>query len=392
MRFLFVNRFADNDQVPTARMLQDVARILAAGGHRVIILASRGDYAGKSAGWSIPDGVTIRRVWTPRRRALAWPVFWLQVLLRMPCLSWDVGVLMTDPPFLTPLARLIRAIHGTRRKIYWWTMDLYPESLIAAGLIPDNGWLTRRLLGLNRWGARGLSGIICLGERQRERLQYCLTAQPGLPVINIPPWDDRPIQHVPGESNKFLQELSSGLPCRIALYAGNLGRGHSFADLLDAARLLDGKNSPWLFVFVCRGASRPLLEKAATGLANVRIMDYLPASRTGELLWSATVHLITMAEGWDGVVVPSKLYGALQTDAPILFIGPERADTAMEIQRYERGMVLPNGCGGKRVVAALDVLSKETESCPKVKINPAAEIAKFLQGTTRALDADKRLA
>ena len=64
-----------------------------------------------------------------------------------------------------------------------------------------------------------------------------------------------------------------------------------------------------------------------------------------------------MAEGWDGVVVPSKLYGALQTDAPILLIGPERSDTAMEIRRYGRGMVLPNGCGGARVVAALDALA-----------------------------------
>lgn len=366
MRILFVNRFADGDQVPTARMLQDVAHILAVRGIRVTILASRADYAGVAAPDRMTAGVDVRRVWTPRPRVLAWLVFWLQALLRAPLMRWDACILMTDPPFMTPLARLVRCFYGSRRRVFWWTMDLYPESLTAAGLMAASGIPCRFLSGLNRWGARGLSGVICLGERQRERLQLCLKALPALPVRCVPPWDDRPLPRIPPAENAFLKELSLDKPRRIALYAGNLGRGHSYADVLEAARILADRDESWLFVFVCRGASRPLLEKAAAGLTNVRIMDYLPADRTAELLWSATVHLITMADGWDGVVVPSKLYGALKTNAPILFIGPERSETAMEIRRYGRGMVLANGCSGAGVLAALQTLAaaNSTASLP----------------------------
>ncbi len=36
-----------------------------------------------------------------------------------------------------------------------------------------------------------------------------------------------------------------------------------------------------------------------------------------------------MADGWEGIIVPSKLHGVLRTDAPVLFIGLWESDTAI---------------------------------------------------------------
>ena len=112
----------------------------------------------------------------------------------------------------------------------------------------------------------------------------------------------------------------------------------------------------WKFVFVVRGAGKRALEAESADLDNVLVLDYQPASWTADLLWAADLHLLTMKKGWEGVVVPSKLYGALTTGAPALFIGPEMSGTAEEIRRYRAGVVLPPGVSGSAVADALQRL------------------------------------
>lgn len=57
-------------------------------------------------------------------------------------------------------------------------------------------------------------------------------------------------------------------------------------------------------------------------------------------------------------MVPSKLYGVLQTRAPVLFIGPSDADTANEIRALNVGETLVPGARGEEVVDALERLVK----------------------------------
>ena len=59
-----------------------------------------------------------------------------------------------------------------------------------------------------------------------------------------------------------------------------------------------------------------------------------------------------------GIIVPSKLYGVLQTEAPVLFVGPEDADTAYELQKFGRGRSLPTESDGRLVAGALDKLAQ----------------------------------
>jgi len=147
---------------------------------------------------------------------------------------------------------------------------------------------------------------------------------------------------------------------RVALYAGNLGEGHEAADLVEAARCLqDLGRRDWALVMVCRGSGLAAVREAAADLPALLLRDYVPESEAAALLWAADVHLITMKPGWEGVIVPSKLYGALQTASPVLFIGPAESGTAQEILRQGRGKVLKPGCGGAAVIGALDELGRQ---------------------------------
>jgi hypothetical protein len=157
----------------------------------------------------------------------------------------------------------------------------------------------------------------------------------------------------------------------IALYAGNLGEGHTFREFVEGARWFHlRKRRDWLFVFAVRGSGVASLRAEMGDQPNVRVMDYLPEVETAPLLWSATVHLISMKPGWEGVIVPSKLYGVIKTEAPVLFIGPGDADIAEEVRRLRRGKVLPSGSDGTAVASALEELGQ-----PRWRASPVTDVA-----------------
>jgi colanic acid biosynthesis glycosyl transferase WcaI len=469
MKILIVNRFFGGAQIPTGRMAEDVARVLAESGHDVTALASSGAYEGaaqardqeapaqhgacsmeqggnaqardeQSKGLTDQETKRLRdeeriggrrsetgslrsgtlRVetvpipkWMPR--ALAWLWFTWQARKRIPRMDWDVCVLMTDPPLLPLLApRAARPKNEkTERRVDVWLMDLYPEALAASGRLsagnPFYRWYFNR-----RQRALGASDLlICLGHAQKELLgagrverrawSVEQNAESGeqrakseslvewVRTAVVPPWDDR--GNIALATEESLRNL--------ALYAGNLGEAHCFEEILAAVPFLP---ADWTLRFAARGAKFAGLKAAASELksrseaqtargaaegkprdqetkrpgAVVEVTGYASEEETPKLLASARVHLITMSPGWEGIVVPSKLYGCIRTGRPVLFIGPENADTAREIRRNDWGSVLPCGASGGDVAAAILALAARPTKTPTEQCG-AQQVAELLR-------------
>lgn len=356
MNFLAVNRFYGDEQVPTGRMLRDLALCLAEDGHNVTILVSSDTYVHKPNSFDEEHGISVRylRGSSNCGRFLSWAIYWIRAVLIIPFMNWDRCIILTDPPFLVLIAPVIK-LFFRKRRLYWWTMDLYPEALVSAGIISPKGMLNRVLRQANEIGMSNLDGLITLGEMQLLRLSH-YSAFRKLEKLSlvVSPWDNR---HLFCDATKVSQlKQKFGLEKkRVILYAGNLGYGHSYEDAVSAASISYLRDEDWIFAFFCRGAKVEMLRKLTIGLPNVIISDYLPPEETAALLHLANFHLITMEDGWEGVVVPSKLYGVLQTKAPILFIGPTKSDTAQQVQLMKAGISLPNGCGGDAIMAAINM-------------------------------------
>lgn len=363
-------------------MAQDVANSLVLAGHEVDVLCSGQTYAEASASSESTNSVRVRIVPTGLggSRLVHWIGFWLQAMRVVPFGQWDRCILMTDPPFMLSLTVLCRLFGRRSRRMFWWTMDLYPEAMIASGMIRSRGVATRLLRFINNVGLKYLSGVIALGPTQRELLvHYSNFDTSSRFCIVVPPWDFRSLQRVHRAENRFLNKYG-WQDRKIALYAGNLGEAHSFESLLAAARLFTDRNdTEWLFVFVIRGSKALALQHAASSIENVVVLDYQPVELTADLLSAATVHVVTMAQGWDGIVVPSKLYGIVATEKPVLFIGPRNADTAIEIEEFGLGACVSSDVGADEVVVAIEQLA--THSLERTKIFPTngpQKIANFI--------------
>ena len=326
-------------------MASDFVDKLLADGHQVSVLTSRSSYtSGEMPSYDKRINMHFAKSRRNAGRLESWLGFWLQTLILLPILRWHRCIIMTDPPFLIFAGAIAKAIHP-RRKLYWWTMDLYPEALIASNIFFFGKSLINKICSwLTNASITKLNGVICLGHTQKHLLMKYENWPKHDPTfaIVIPPWDFRQIVPTTEGAKQFKNDMGWGNK-KIALYAGNLGEAHSYEYILRLAKESAAQDdNSWLFSFFCRGAKVPELKEKANNLPNVIVSDYLPEDKSELLLAAADLHIISMSDGWEGIVVPSKLYSVLNTTAPVLFIGPKMADTAIEINSLEIGWSVNN--------------------------------------------------
>lgn len=350
MRILFLNQFFWPDPAPTGKLMADLAGQLQADGHQVTVLAGESGYE-EHATYADPQ-ISVIRLQTAKYsrhsvwRMLSWLSFLGGALLRALLLPrQDLVVCLTSPPGLSYVGLLLQWLRGTQ--LWIWEMDLYPDVAEGVGLLRSGSLAQRVLRGVMNFPRRQAAGVLVLGECMKERL-----AAQGVPrekLIIAENWAENvtcaPVRREGGE------------PLRI-LYSGNLGLAHDVETISEVIQQLANDNR-FEFVF-CGGGKRrgtleALVEKQQIG--NVRFLGYQDEEEFGRLLESAHIGLITLLPGCVGTVVPSKMYSLLAAGRPVLFIGPDTAATAIQIERFRCGWHAMTG-EARQVEARLRVLEQ----------------------------------
>jgi glycosyltransferase involved in cell wall biosynthesis len=130
------------------------------------------------------------------------------------------------------------------------------------------------------------------------------------------------------------------------MYSGNMGRAHDFATVLGAARRLqERREQKILFLFVGEGPEEQMVRRAVSEqkLENVRFLQTQPSKLLSESLGTGDLHLVTMKEGMEGLVVPSKFYGVMAAARPTIFVGPNDSEVARMIHGHGIGQVIAPG-------------------------------------------------
>src|SRR6185437_9497434 len=141
---------------------------------------------------------------------------------------------------------------------------------------------------------------------------------------------------------------------------------HSTAEFLEAARRLRDRDDI-VFLFVGDGPRMAEVRDAqqAEGLTNVRFLKYFPREMLHASLSLADVHLISMRGEMTGIVVPGKLYGAMASGRPALFVGPAHCESADTIRQADCGLTVrlgdPDG-----LVEALTRLAADPEAARRM--------------------------
>jgi glycosyltransferase involved in cell wall biosynthesis len=371
-------------------MLSEMTASLVQKGWEVTVLT--GPAEGAPASERTGDGVRVERVGAASftreslwRRAWAYlslyPAFLVRAL-RLP--RPDVVVTKTDPPMLKVLGPVLGRLTGART--VHWAQDLYPEVAEEAGVIEKGGVLAEALRRLSTAALRGHDEIVAVGRCMNERMVARRLRGDAISVV--PNWPPSTVEPVPHEDNPFRREHD--LDDRfVVMYSGNMGLAHPFGPVLDAAERLQNERPDVEFLLVGEGPRKAALKRRAArrNLANVRFLPFQPRERLAESLSAADLHLVTMEETMEGLVVPSKLYGVLAAGRPALFLGPGGSEAARVIEEHECGTVLPAVDG-----AGLSAAIRSWYDAPEA-LRDASQRAREAVGGARAdaVDAFDRL-
>ena len=227
-----------------------------------------------------------------------------------------------------------------RRRVRWaeWTMDLYPQAFVAAGLAGVRNPIVGALAGAQRRRAPDLD--ICLGPAQLDHVRRERgTGRAGL-VLPTGLFDSEPLDPPEWRRDESRTVLA---------YAGNLGEAHS-AD--SVARLVE-RASPerFLFLFAPHGSRADVLRHRLDGAPHVRWSERLDAAA----LDHADAHIVSLRPGWEHVCVPSKALSAFSRGRPVLFLGSADSDS----WRFARGAgwLVPEPPSDAAIDAALEAVA-----------------------------------
>jgi glycosyltransferase involved in cell wall biosynthesis len=377
VRLFFVNRFCYPDFSATSQMLTDLATGLA-GEHDITVVTSRAIYNDPLAKLERRDecgGVEILRLNTTRfgrgslwGRALDYISFYVRVfvfLLRYVRRS-DVVVLKTDPPLLSMLNTAAVRLRGGR--VVNWLQDLFPEIAIELGAFPRSRIFSGPLIW---WRNRTLRAA-CTNVVISSRMQTFLEEQGVTNTHVIPNWADgdliRPLVHA---DNPLRDEWNPEHKFLVG-YSGNFGRAHSFDALLEAMTLLQVRPEIH-FVLIGEGAGLEQLLEAVERkqLQRVTFQPYQPNDSLRQSLGAIDLHLVTMKEHMEGLVLPSKIYGVLAAGRPIAFIGDEDGEIAALIRDNDVGIVIGHG-DGAGLAEQIQALVRDPERIKRMGENARA--------------------
>ena len=344
---LFINRVYPPDEGATGQLLAELAEALAREGWSVTVLAAGGGKVDPRS--SQRNGVTVHRVrglpFTRAslvRRALSYLSLYPALLwraLRLP--RHDVTVTLTDPPLLLVLGPWIRLFK--RGRLVHWAQDVYPEVAEELGVLRRRGLGARVLRAFSSWSLRRHHHVVAVGRCMKERL--LARGLPAEAVSVIPNW-------AVGFSSVPVAPVVAEGPLTV-LYSGNFGLAHPFASIIEAVRKLDGAAAPVRFIFAGSGPRLGLVRDALASCRNVEFRPPAPLEELATSLAGADVHLACMSEELLGLVVPSKIYGALAVGRPCVFLGPSPSEAARVFAESGRGVVLPPGGSGESLAALL---------------------------------------
>lgn len=351
MHIVLLNQAFHPDVVATAQMAKDLADALTARGHTVTAIASRSIY-GKS-GAVLPkretiDGIDVHRVGFSifgkagiAARLADFMFFymlavWKILTVRKP----DVVVGFTTPPFISLLAIFASWVRGS--KAVYWLMDLYPDVPVACGVMKASSPLTRVFEWFSRFILRNAAATVVLGRCMRDKVLS--KGAPAERVKLIPVWSDLgEADPVAPEVNPFRRQWGlDGAFC--VMYSGNFGIGHEATTICKAMERLKDR-ADIRFVFVGGGKRRKEVEAfiKERGLTNAAYYDYVPREKIGESLSAADVHLISLREGCEGIICPSKLFGVMAVAKPSVYVGNPTSEIARVLTESGSGFLVREG-------------------------------------------------
>ena len=346
MHLLIVHRYYWPDTPAYARMLHIQAQNYVQQGHKVTVFSTQPCYNGNyldepSPAHETVEGVEIFRTpllreskTTKFRRAANVILFCLSLVIHClrRCCKYDLMTVASFPPVVMGLtARFIGFF--SRTKYIYHCQDLYPETVIASGMMKQS-WLSSTIRKFDLRNCRKAEAVVVLSEDMKKTVLKRSDSLTNIRIINnfiIDRFD--PAVAIAEE----LQQVDGKF--RI-LFAGNLGRFQNLDSLMDAAHQF-ADNEEIQFWFVGEGAmKKELIEQAGSLLGKtVYFHPFLPLEEVMVVISQSQLSIVSLNPGVIDCAYPSKTMSYLEAGSRLLVLVEPDSELANFVRENEIGTV-----------------------------------------------------
>lgn len=296
----------------------------------------------------------------------------------------DVAVVVTNPPSLPFAVTIAAKIRRARTVLV--IHDLYPDNVVAAGVLPESSFIVRAMHWANRWLYRHTTVIVAIGRDMKGLVEQRLDGR-AVQVEFIPNFADLDIVSPSDrDTNRFLVE--AGIADRFVVQSvGNIGRLQGYDNMVAAARVLRDNDSIH-FLFAGAGGRRSWIEEriAELGLTNITLIEHRPRAESGDLHNACDVAMISLIRGMKGLAVPGRLYNTLAAGKPILAVIEEDSEVATVVEEEQVGWVVSPGnpqglaeaiLAAKAATGERASMGQRARAVAESKYSPEAVIGRF---------------
>lgn len=317
-RVVILNKYGARHPSITGSSSRDMADLLSEKGLDVVVVSIHAPYKGQIGNREVQlpyRTIELPSLYNGNNKLLRLAgnlIDGLRLILRSMVLPrHDVKIVMTDPSLINAWAILFRPFY--RSKLAFWTMDLYPDAFVAAGLVSKNNPIYRILSSLVYGHVPDF--LIALGEQQYRYLcrQY---KKEFIPHIILPCgiYENQSAE-VPAWRTKHMGKI-------VFCYAGNIGEAHNAGFLVELINHLDRDKHVMLLSLY--GAKASWVWDRIGNEAAVERVDFV--SR-GELQY-VDINVASLLPAWNHVCVPSKVVSAICAGTPVLYNANEESEGA----------------------------------------------------------------
>lgn len=347
---VFVEQFFFPEGWGGAQLPRDITKHLVKAGRKVVVVCGSDMYVPIHATENEDprsSGVSIKRV-SRLIRGRVHSFKWLRqmwfylgalplVILRK---SPGVFVSQTNPPLIIPLVALAAKLH--RRPLVVIAQDLYPEVIFAHGMMRKDSLSGKVLTKLFRWAYSSARLVVALGPVMKNRLVEKGVNANRIRVISN--WATGDVEVVRGAGNILRREW--GLDGKfVILYSGSVGLSHDYETPILAIREVALEIPQVRMVFVGGGSRWEDAKKFAVKHrleSHVQFHPFVAPELLPHSIGLADAALVTMKDGFQGLVVPSKLLGYMARGISTIYVGPQ-SDIQDLIDQAGGGLCVDNG-------------------------------------------------
>jgi colanic acid biosynthesis glycosyl transferase WcaI len=250
----------------------------------------------------------------------------------------DIVLCMTDPPIVADIALFVA--RRFRAPLIVISQDVFPEIAVQLKRL-ENPIATRVLRTMVSLYLRRADRIVAIGDTMRHRLEA--KGAPPDRVRVIPNWVDTTRLVPRDKSNEWAHNI--GLHEEfVVMHSGNVGHAQDLDSLVRAATFLRDLRDLQIFI-IGTGARHAELVALSELLEvdQVEFLYYQSRELLPQSLSAADIHVVGLAPGLAGYVVPSRLYGILAVARPVIVAADTESETAQVVERVGCGVVVPPG-------------------------------------------------